>query len=174
MTKPRIAISSCLLGENLRWDGGHRRADVLLEWFGDRVAWEPVCPEFEIGLGVPREAIERVELGGGIRLLGVDTRLDHTEVMRSHARKRIDELAATGICGFVLKSKSPSCGVDSTPIHGPDQGLLRRESGAFTEVLLAGGFSFPIAEDRALRHEDARLRFIAAALALAGSTNPGA
>ena len=112
----RIGISSCLLGEKVRWDGGHKRDAPLLEGLAEHVEWMPVCPEVEIGLGTPREPIELVEVDGRTAMITVESRRDLTDSMARFARAKIDALAAAGISGYILKKKSPSC--------DPDRGLF--------------------------------------------------
>ena len=75
----RVGISSCLLGEAVRFDGGHKRDPFLTETFGRFVEWVPVCPEVECGLGTPRESMRLVRVGDDIRLLTVKTGIDRTE-----------------------------------------------------------------------------------------------
>lgn len=125
----RLGISSCLLGEKVRYDGGHKLDSYLLETLGPHVDWVPVCPEVEAGLGVPREPMRLVGMGkktrmaeasgetdlmgepGGVRLVTRQTRIDHTGLLLGWSRSRIPELARINLCGFVFKSRSPSCGM---------------------------------------------------------------
>ena len=116
--RPRIGISSCLLGEAVRWDGGHKRDSPILDGLGSRVEWMPVCPEVEIGLSTPREPIELVVLNGRTTMITVESRRDLTETMTQFARTKLESLAAAGISGYILKKKSPSC--------DPDGGLFAR------------------------------------------------
>src|SRR5437867_8845523 len=78
MTRVRIGISSCLLGDEVRFDGGHKRDAPLLEALGPYVEWVRVCPEVELGLGVPREPVRLVAGPRGTRMVGVETQIDHT------------------------------------------------------------------------------------------------
>ena len=106
----RVGVSACLLGEPVRYDGGHKRSAVLVELLGSRFRWVPVCPEMEIGLGTPREPVRLVGDLHGPRMLGVSTARDLTRPMTEYAQRRARELAALDIAGYVLKSASPSCG----------------------------------------------------------------
>jgi uncharacterized protein YbbK (DUF523 family) len=89
----RIGISSCLLGEKVRYDGGHKRDAYLVETFGRFVEWVPVCPEVEMGLETPRETLRLVRIGEEVRMVMPRTGADHTDAMRSYAECRLDELA---------------------------------------------------------------------------------
>src|SRR6185503_5042522 len=99
----RLGISACLLGEPVRFDGGHKRDRFLVESLGPFVDWVPVCPEMESGLDAPRESMRLVESDGQIRLLTNKTARDHTTRMHGFARRRVEELASDALVGFVLK-----------------------------------------------------------------------
>ena len=101
-------MSSCLLGEKVRFDGGHKRFRFLTDELGPYVDWVPYCPEIEIGLGTPREPI-RVTAGG--RLVNRSGTADHTASMAALP-------LPSGIDGYVFKAKSPSCGVRGIPRYG--------------------------------------------------------
>ena len=107
----RIGVSACLLGEPVRYDGGHKRSAVIVELLGSRFTWVPVCPEMEIGLGVPREPVRLTGDPHEPRMLGVSSKRDLTREMTAYAQRRARELVALDIAGYVLKSASPSCGL---------------------------------------------------------------
>lgn len=130
--RPRIAVSSCLLGAQVRWDGGHKWSGEVAG-LSDHFELVPICPEAELGLGVPREPIE---FRDG-RLVGVDSGRDLTDRMTSFAVRRIGELEDLGVRGFVLKSGSPSCDV-----HG--------RAGLFARILLERLPNLPIEDEAAL------------------------
>jgi len=90
----RIGISSCLLGERVRYDGGHKRDSFLADIFGRYREWVPVCPEFEMGLGVPRESLRLVNEKGDVRLIAPVSGTDNTRLMNVYAEKRLTELEA--------------------------------------------------------------------------------
>src|SRR5579864_8921084 len=123
--RPRVAISSCLLGECVRWDAGHKRHDDLIESIGPKVDWVPVCPEVEAGFGSPREAMQLVRRGsGGVALMTTGSRRDVTDVMRQYAARRIEELAAADLNGYVFKADSPSCGIEGVRmVDTPDEAV---------------------------------------------------
>ena len=113
----RIGISSCLLGEQVRFDGGHKRDAFLTETFGRFVEWVPVCPEVECGLGTPREAMRLVRVEDGVRLLTVKTGIDLTRRMERYSRTRVSALAPKNLSGYVLKKDSPSCGLERVKVY---------------------------------------------------------
>src|SRR4030095_6044882 len=117
--RPRVGISRCLLGDEVRYDGGHKRDDTLLSALESIVEWVPVCPEVEAGMGTPREAIQLVASDDGVpagsarvRLLGVTSLTDWTQKMNEFSTDRVLALAAQQLDGYVLKADSPSCGLD--------------------------------------------------------------
>ena len=166
---PRVGISSCLLGENVRHDGGHRRAAGLLADLGGAVEWVAVCPELEVGMGVPRETVELVAAGpgGAPRMLGTESGRDWTEAMESFAARRLDELERLGISGYVLKSRSPSCGLLVPVRLASGETALGRE-GLFAAALRRRFPGLPVAEEDALAEGAARGRFLAEVLAYRG------
>lgn len=117
MKKPRLGISSCLLGEHVRYDGGHRRDRYLTDVLGDFVEWVPVCPEVECGLPTPREAMRLVGNPASPRLLTQKTGLDHTERMKTWARKRLAGLEKEQLDGYVFKADSPSSGMGRVKVY---------------------------------------------------------
>jgi uncharacterized protein YbgA (DUF1722 family)/uncharacterized protein YbbK (DUF523 family) len=145
-----------LLGEHVRFDGGHKRDAFLVETFGRYVEWVPVCPEVEAGLGVPRESMHLQRIGGhGVRLITTKTGIDHTAAMRGYAARRIDALRAQDLCGYVLKKNSPSCGMERVKIYG-SSGPVASGRGMFAEALLEAFPYLPIEEEGRLC--DPRLR----------------
>ena len=104
----KIGVSSCLLGDNVRYDSGHKRDSYLTETLGAYFEWVRVCPEVEIGLGTPRESIRLEESRKKIRLVGVRSKEDHTEKMRSYSEKKIQYLKSLSLSGYILKKNSPS------------------------------------------------------------------
>lgn len=160
----RVGISACLLGEEVRYDGGHKRDPVLVETLGDLFEWAPVCPEVEMGLGVPREPIRLERRGGRLRLFAAGSGVDHTRQMRTWARGRIEELAAQGLSGYVLKSQSPSCGVTDVPVY-QSAGGESSGRGLFAAVLLERFPNLPVEEERGLHDADRRDSFVERVLA---------
>ena len=107
--RPRVGVSRCLLGDEVRYDGGHKRHTLLLDVLGPHVEWLPVCPEVEVGMGTPREPVHLVAGADGVRMLGVTSGRDWTAAMEGFAGPRVAALKAAGVSGYVLKARSPSC-----------------------------------------------------------------
>ena len=188
LPRPRIGISRCLLGEEVRFDGGHKHDAFLTGTIGRWVDWVPVCPEIEVGMGVPREPIHLVADPSGVpsgaqrvRLLGVRSGTDWTDAMSRYARGRARDLAGATLSGFVLKKDSPSCGMERVRVH---QGGMRTRSGRglFAEALLEAWPNLPVEEEGRLNDPALRDNFIervfayqrVRALFAAGRWNAGA
>ena len=107
----RVGVSSCLLGERVRFDGGHKRDAWLTDVFGEYVEWVPARPEVEIGMGTPRGVDPASTAGQDVRLVAPKSGHDFTEEMRAFAARRANELTDHDLVGFVFKKASPSCGV---------------------------------------------------------------
>src|SRR3954447_361261 len=107
----RVGISACLLGQSVRYDGGHKRDAFLTDTFGRFVEWVPVCPEVEAGFGTPREAMRLLRHDDEVRLITVKTERDVTAQLQTAIDRRIRTLAIEDLSGYVLKKNSPSCGL---------------------------------------------------------------
>ncbi|HEX7792728.1 MAG TPA: DUF523 and DUF1722 domain-containing protein [Vicinamibacterales bacterium] len=152
----RIGISTCLLGEPVRFDGGHKRDTFLTETFGRFVEWVPVCPEVECGFGTPREAMRLVRAGPGVRLLTVKTSIDLTEPMERYSRSRVAALADENLSGYVLKKDSPSCGLERVKVYDRHGTPARDGRGLFAAALVEAFPHLPVEEEGRLA--DPRLR----------------
>jgi uncharacterized protein YbgA (DUF1722 family)/uncharacterized protein YbbK (DUF523 family) len=152
----RIGISSCLLGEAVRFDGGHKRDTFLTETFGRFVEWVPVCPEVECGLGAPRESMRLVRVENEVRLLTVKTAVDLTDQMQTYARRRIAQLASAELSGYVLKKDSPSCGLERVKVYDAHNVPAKSGRGIFAARLVERFPSLPVEEEGRL--SDPRLR----------------
>jgi len=117
----RLGISACLLGREVRYDGTHARDRFVTDELGRWVEWVPGCPEVAIGLGTPRPPIRLERREGGVRLIERDGEEDLTERMREHAEARVRALRRAGISGYVLKSRSPSCGMERVKVWPAEQ-----------------------------------------------------
>lgn len=156
----RIGVSSCLLGEMVRFDGGHKRDNFLVTVFGSYVEWVPLCPEVEIGLGVPRETIRLERKAGLVHLVAPKSQTDHTKTMQRWARSRLKDLAQESLSGYVLKSKSPSCGMERVPVYDENGVPEKKGRGLFAEELLARFGSLPVEEEGRLNDPVLRENFI--------------
>lgn len=152
----RLGISACLLGQKVRFDGGHKRSEFLADMLARYVEWVPVCPEVELGLGTPRETLRLEEVEGRVRMLFTKSRADLSDRMRDYARDRLDQLADLGLSGYVLKKDSPSCGMERVRVHEPNGQVMRRGRGVFAAELMTRMPDLPVEEEGRL--SDARLR----------------
>ena len=152
----RVGISSCLLGEAVRFDGGHKRDAFLTETFGRFVEWVPICPEIECGFGTPREAMRLVRTRGEVRLITVKTAVDLTAEMNGYVRARIPALAAERLSGYVLKKDSPSCGLERVKIYDRHNVPTKSGRGLFAAALIEQFPHLPVEEEGRL--SDAKLR----------------
>jgi uncharacterized protein YbgA (DUF1722 family)/uncharacterized protein YbbK (DUF523 family) len=151
-----VGISACLLGRKVRFDGGHKEDPLITRALGDSFEWVPVCPEVELGLGTPRETMHLVAAGAETRLVTTRTGADLTGAMKAFARARVEDLAGADLAAFILKSDSPSCGMERVPVHSLGGMPDRPGRGLFAEALLERFPSMPVEEEGRLR--DPRLR----------------
>jgi uncharacterized protein YbgA (DUF1722 family)/uncharacterized protein YbbK (DUF523 family) len=163
---PRIGISRCLLGDEVRHDGGHKRDPFLVSTFGRFVEWVPVCPEIEVGMGTPREPIQLVVSQHGVpsdgqtvRLVGVKSHTDWTTRMTTFAASRVRELKVADLAGYVLKKDSPSCGLERVRVHD-DGHVTRTGRGLFAEALVRELPNLPIEEEGRLNDPALRENFV--------------
>jgi uncharacterized protein YbbK (DUF523 family) len=142
-----LGISSCLHGAEVRYDGGHKRDELLLGTFGRYARWVLVCPEAELGLGVPRPIVRLEGSRTEPRLVQIDSRRDITDDMRAWARVRVGRLAADDLDGFILKKNSPSCGLFGVKVFddaGVQSGVSR---GIFADELVKAFPLLPVEEE---------------------------
>ena len=165
----RIGISSCLLGQEVRYDGGHKYDPSLTGLFGEPVEWVPICPEVEAGFGTPREPVQLVRVAGDVRLLTVMTRRDLTGDLDSFAMRRVAAIAAEHLSGYILKADSPSCGLEGVKVYEHDA-FERTGRGRFAAALVARYPDLPV-EDEA-RLADPRLRRAFVERVIAYATRP--
>ena len=155
--RPRLGISACLLGDQVRFDGGHKRDPFLAEILSPHVCWVRVCPEVEVGMGTPRETLrlERRD-NGAIRMVTTRTGIDHTDAMSAWARRRLSGLEREQLSGYILKTDSPSCGMERVKVFGAS-GIPQPDGrGIFAEALLRRFPNLPVEEEGRL--SDPRLR----------------
>jgi uncharacterized protein YbgA (DUF1722 family)/uncharacterized protein YbbK (DUF523 family) len=158
--KIKLGISSCLLGNNVRWNGGHKRERYLTDTLGQFVEWVPVCPEVEIGLGIPRETLRLVGTAEDPRLVTTKTRIDHTDAMQRWARQRLKALESEDLCGFIFKSDSPSSGMIRVKVYN-DKGMPEKKGvGIFARAFIAHFPLVPVEEEGRLNDPLIRETFI--------------
>lgn len=160
MEKIKLGISTCLLGEPVRYDGGHKLDRFLRDTLGEYVHYVPVCPEVECGLGIPRESMHLEGDPEAPRLVTTRTRRDITERMQSWAEKRVSELEQDELCGFIFKSNSPSSGMERVKISDP-KGMPRKIGvGIFAGIFMKHFPLLPVEEEGRLHDPHLRENFI--------------
>ena len=147
----RVGISSCLLGNPVRYDGGHKLDRWLRDTLGAFVEWVPVCPEVEYGLPIPRETLRLVGDPSEPRLVTARGGVDHTAGMKGWAARRLDGLAGEDLCGFVFKSRSPSSGMRQVKVY-PEGGGAPAAAGAgiFARAFMERFPLLPVEDDERL------------------------
>lgn len=158
--KIKLGISACLLGENVRYDGGHKLDRFLTDTLGKYVDFVPVCPEFECGLGVPREPMRLVGDPDAPSLLTTNTKQDHTERMLKWAAKRVGQLEKEGLSGFVFKKNSPSSGMERVKVYN-DKGMpVKMGVGLFARTFMKHFPLLPVEDEGRLHDPGLRENFI--------------
>lgn len=171
MTTParpvRIGLSACLAGERVRWDGTDRLQRRLLDVIGAMARLVTVCPEVELGLGVPRARIRLVDSPEGVRLIGEDSGRDLTTDMTAWAGARLNRHDVAGVDGWIFKAGSPSCGLAGVRLYEDDShdAFRRAGQGVFAAMVRARWPDLPVADEEELADDDALDRFVAATLA---------
>ncbi len=160
MEKIRLGISSCLLGEKVRYDGGHKLNRFCRDDLGGAVEYVAVCPETDCGLGVPREPMHLSGDVGDLRLVVTASGLDLTELMRTWCRDRVAALTGEGLSGFVLKCRSPSCGLAGVPICRQGQVTDRTGHGIFAGQLRERFPDLALTDEERLSAPALRERFL--------------
>ncbi|HKP01404.1 MAG TPA: DUF523 and DUF1722 domain-containing protein [Nitrospiraceae bacterium] len=156
----RLGISRCLLGEEVRFDGGHKRDNFLTEVLGCYVEWVPVCPEVEAGLGTPREAMRLVGDPQDPRLVTIKSGTDHTIALKAMTRDRIEALKSLDLSGYVFKKGSPSCGVERVRVYNEHGMPSRKGVGLFARSFMKQFPLTPVEEEGRLCDPTLRENFI--------------
>lgn len=160
MEKIRIGISACLLGEMVRYDGGHSHDRFLTDTLGRYVDYIPVCPEVECGLPVPREAMHLEGDPLSPRLMTIHSRQDMTDLMQGWAKKRAIELEKDDLCGFIFKSKSPSSGMERVKVYNEKGAPLKKGTGMFARAFMEHFPLLPVEDEGRLHDPALRENFI--------------
>jgi uncharacterized protein YbgA (DUF1722 family)/uncharacterized protein YbbK (DUF523 family) len=156
----RILISSCLLGEKVRYDSGHKRDPFLVETLGRFVEYVPVCPEVECGFPVPREAMHLAGNPGFPRLVGVVSGTDFSELMHSWCRKKLRNLEQLDLSGYICKKDSPSSGMERVKVFGKNGVPAKVGAGIFTKAFMEHFPLIPVEEEGRLQDPALREMFI--------------
>jgi len=156
----RLGISRCLLGDEVRFDGGHKRDSFLTDVFGRYVEWVPVCPEVEAGLGTPREAMRLVGDPQNPRLVTIKSGTDHTRALETLTNNRIAQLIGLDLSGYVFKKGSPSCGIERVRLYN-EHGITNRNGvGLFARAFIEQFPLIPVEEEGRLCEPTLRENFI--------------
>jgi uncharacterized protein YbgA (DUF1722 family)/uncharacterized protein YbbK (DUF523 family) len=132
----RLGISRCLLGENVRYDGGHKLDRYLTSVLGPYVEYVPVCPEVECGMSIPREALRLVGDPESPRLMTQKTARDYTEQMQDWGARRLQDLEKEGLCGYIFKSRSPSSGMQRIKVYQENGQPLNKGVGIWAKMVM--------------------------------------
>jgi uncharacterized protein YbgA (DUF1722 family)/uncharacterized protein YbbK (DUF523 family) len=156
----RLGISACLLGQNVRYDGGHKRDSFLCDTLGPYVTYVPVCPEVEAGFGVPREAMRLVGDPAAPRLITIRTQRDMTDRMRAWAAQRVRELETEDLHGFIFKARSPSSGMERVKVYDANGVPAAKGVGLFARAFMDHFPLLPVEEEGRLQDPNLRENFI--------------
>jgi len=166
MEKIKLGISTCLLGENIRYDGGHKLDRFLTDTLGQYVEYVPVCPEVECGLPIPRESMHLEGNPESPRLVTSRTKQDMTERMVGWAKKRVVELEKEGLCGFIFKSDSPSSGMERVRVFNEKGMPVKKGVGMFARIFMEHFPLLPVEDEGRLHDLKLRENFIERIFAL--------
>ena len=151
-----VGISTCLLGQKVRFDAGHKRDRYITDILGEFFRFVPVCPEVEVGMGVPRESVRLEGPVENPRMVGTKTREDWTGRMNDYSGSRVRQRDLKDISGYILKKDSPSCGMERVRVYNEKGMADRKGVGLYTAALMKQFPLLPIEEEGRLN--DARLR----------------
>jgi uncharacterized protein YbgA (DUF1722 family)/uncharacterized protein YbbK (DUF523 family) len=154
--KIKIGISSCLIGKNVRFDGGSLKPELINKVFPKYFNYTSFCPEVEIGMSIPRETIRLQKENDRIHLVAPKSGNDYTDEMTSYSKNKVQSLSQSNICGFILKKDSPSCGMERVKIYDPNKVPTKTGVGIFAQELKACFPLLPIEEEGRLN--DIRLQ----------------
>jgi uncharacterized protein YbgA (DUF1722 family)/uncharacterized protein YbbK (DUF523 family) len=159
-SKPKLGISACLLGQTVRYDGGHKRDNFLTDTLGRFVQWVPVCPELEVGMGVPREPVRLLGKVDDPSMIAERSGKDWTAAMKRFGAARAGELKRLNLSGYVFKKDSPSCGMARVKVYSPRGGATRMGSGLFARVVKDALPLMPAEEEGRVKDPVLRENFI--------------
>lgn len=160
MEKIRIGVSRCILGERVRYDGGHQHDRYITDTLGQYFEYIPVCPEVEYGLPVPREPMHLTGNPGAPRLVTIKTGIDHTDGMLAWTGRRLKELQKEGLCGFIFKSKSPSSGMQGVKVYSAAGIPVHKGVGIFARAFMERFPLLPVEDDGRLHDPVLRENFV--------------
>jgi len=160
MKKLKLGVSSCLLGESVRYNAEHKRDSTVIDLLGQQFEAVPVCPEVELGMGVPREPVRLVANDASSeRMVGSESGKDWTQAMVDFNSIKLEALRQQNLSGFIFKSRSPSCGPGNVPLHHEQE--KSSTVGLFAHALMQYFPSLPVIDEEALQDEIVRQDFVA-------------
>ena len=155
----RVGISSCLLGQEVRYDGGHKRDSYVNGTLSKYFRFVPVCPEVAVGLGIPRPPIRLVQAEDSIRVRGVKVgELDVTDELEAYGREMSAKL--DDISGYIFKRGSPSCGMERVKVYSEKGMPVSHSAGAYAREFMINRPSLPCEEEGRLGDPVLRENFI--------------
>ena len=158
--KPKLGISACLLGQKVRYDGGDKRDRFLTDTFGLHVEWIPVCPELEVGMGVPREPVRLVGNVSDYRMVAERSGKDWTSAMQHFGARRVRVLKELKLSGYIFKKDSPSCGMERVRVYNRDGIATRAGRGIFAGAVMSELPLLPVEEEGRLNDPILRENFV--------------
>lgn len=157
----KIGVSSCLIGEKVRWNGDHKQDRYIKDTLAKYFEYVPVCPEVEVGMGTPRETVPLYGTPKNPKMLGKKTQTDWTGKMNKYIKDRIKNLSKDDLCGYIFKSKSPSCGLGRIPIYDEyDKSKARHGGGLFANTFIKTNPFVPTKDEGRLHDPKIRENFI--------------
>ena len=160
MKKLKLGVSSCLLGESVRYNGEHKRDSTVIDLLGQQFEAVPVCPEVELGMGVPREPVRLMANDASSeRMVGSESGKDWTQAMVDFNSIKLEALRQQNLSGFIFKSRSPSCGPGNVPLHHEQE--KSSTVGLFAHALMQYFPSLPVIDEEALQDEIVWQDFVA-------------
>jgi len=156
----RVGISMCLLGEKVRYDAGHKKDLFVTEVLGKYFEWVPVCPELDVGMGIPREPVRLIGSPSNPRMVGTESGTDWTSRMRDYAGQKVRSLAKANLSGYIFKSGSPSCGMERVRVYAKNDVPAKNGTGLFAEAVMREFSVLPVEEEGRLQDPGLRENFI--------------
>lgn len=170
-TNIKIGVSSCLLGNNVRYDGSHKKMIYITDILSKQFILVPICPEFELGMGIPREAVMLVGKTYEPKMVGINSGENWTDKMLSYSNQRVlcDDIKE--LSGCILKKNSPSCGIKGVKIYTTLNQFVEKGIGLFAKELLNTHPSLPVIEEDELNDPNKKENFINKVLSYAQTKN---
>ena len=156
----RVGISSCLLGSRVRFNGQHKKDSYVVDVLDKYFKWIPICPEVDIGMGIPREPVRLVGELENPEMIGVKSEKTWTQKMVGYSRKKANQLKQMKLHGYILKSKSPSCGMERVKVYLDSAMPVNKGTGLFARQLMQTIPNLPIEEEGRLNDPELRENFI--------------